>query len=220
MVIAWQRNATRWRESQETAGNCEGRDSVRDLVSGDAGVLLAYPRQGQVAAAHQTLGTAQEMANLCAQFAIGRPSRAHGVHAKQGPGNVTMPSARLRCIERLQGVQMQQRCAARRPRLRVGNFTAKHAGLCLVLGQSCARGWLDRHQQSAGSTVFQFRGQRGTQTVCAMRCHDDQLPTRMRNALAPRDLPGTEGLADSGIVLACGAYMEPLFRANGPQWMR
>ena len=140
MVVDWQRNATRWRESQETADNCEGRDSARDLVSGDAGVRLAYPRQGQVAAAHQTLGTAQEMANLRAQFAVSRPARAHGVRPKHGPGNVAMASSRLRCIERLQGAQMQHRRAARRPRLGVRNFTAKHAGLCLVLGQPCARG--------------------------------------------------------------------------------
>ncbi len=161
MVVDWQRNATRWRESQETADNCEGRDSARDLVSGDAGVRLAYPRQGQVAAAHQTLGTAQEMANLRAQFAVGRPTRAHGVRPEQGLGNVTMASARLRCIERLQGVQMQQRCAAHWARLGVRNFTAKHAGLCLVLGQPCARGWVQRHGQTASRTVCQIGGQRG-----------------------------------------------------------
>ena len=43
MVVAWQRNATRWRESQETAANCEGRDSAHWFVSGYASVLLSYP---------------------------------------------------------------------------------------------------------------------------------------------------------------------------------
>ena len=64
MVIAWQRNAARWRESQETGDNCEGRYSVREFVSGGTNVLRTYASQGQITAAHQTLGTGQEVANL------------------------------------------------------------------------------------------------------------------------------------------------------------
>lgn len=107
MVIAWQRNAARWRESQEVQANCEGRNSVRGFVSGGADVLLAYASQGQITATHETLGTGQEVANLRTQLAIRRPARAHGVSAEQSTGNVAMVSTGLRRIKRLQGVQVQ-----------------------------------------------------------------------------------------------------------------
>ena len=107
MVIAWQRNAARWRESQKTGDNCEGRYSVRGFVSGGVGVLLAHASQGQITATHQTLGAGQKVANLCAKLTIGCPSLSHGVSAEQRSGNVAMVSARLRRIERLQGVQVQ-----------------------------------------------------------------------------------------------------------------
>ena len=82
MVIAWQRNAARWRESQKTGDNCEGRYSVRGFVSGGVGVLLAHASQGQIATTHQTLGTGQEVANLRTKFAIRRPAIAHGISAE------------------------------------------------------------------------------------------------------------------------------------------
>lgn len=86
MVIAWQRNAARWRESQKTGDNCEGRYSVRGFVSGGTtwgtDVLLAHASQGQIATTHQTLGTGQEVANLRTKFAIRRPAIAHGISAE------------------------------------------------------------------------------------------------------------------------------------------
>lgn len=139
MVIAWQRNAARWRESQKTEDNCEGRDSVPGFVSGGTSVRLAHPGQGQITTKHQTLGTIQEVANLRAKFAIGRPACAHGVHAKQCPGNVAVARASQRGIKRLQGAQMQQRRTTRWPRHRSGNFAMKHEGLSLILGQTRAR---------------------------------------------------------------------------------
>ena len=56
--------------------------------------------------------------------------------------------------------------------------------------------------------------------MCTMRGQKNQFRTRMRNALAPRNLPGAEGLGNSSIVLARGTYMKPFSRANSPQWMR
>ena len=80
---------------------------MRGFVSGGADVRLAYASQSQITAAHQTLGTGQEMANLCAKLTVGCPALAHGVSAEQCSGNLAMVSAILRRIKRLQCVQMQ-----------------------------------------------------------------------------------------------------------------
>ena len=109
---------------------------MRGFVSGGTGVRLAYASQGQITATHQTLGTGQEVANLRTQLTVGCPALADSIGAEQRSGNVAMVSAGLRCIERLQGVQMQQGsardflCGHSRP------LTLDGVGLRLVSGQS------------------------------------------------------------------------------------
>ncbi len=193
---------------------------MRRFVSGGASVLLAYPGQGQITATHQTLGPTQEVANLRTKFAICCPALAHGVSAEQCPGNVAMACTGPPPIERLQGAQMQQRRAARWSRQGSGNFAMKYTRLCLVLGQPCARGRVERHHQTASRAVFQFRGQRGTQAVRTMHRHENQLRARMRHALTTRNLPGAECPGYRGIVLARGACVEQFSSTNGPKWMR
>lgn len=108
MVIAWQRNAARWRESQESQANCEGRYSGGGFVSGVMDRLLAYPGQSQVATAHEFFCACQNMANLRAQFAVGAPARLNCISAKKCSGNIAVMGTGLPGIKRLQGTQMQQ----------------------------------------------------------------------------------------------------------------
>lgn len=165
---------------------------MRWFVSGGAGVLLAYARQGQITAAHQTLGTGQKMANLRTKFAIGCPALARGINAEQCPGNVAMASAGLQRIERLQGVQMQQGSAGnffggdRRP------LTLDSIGLRLVPSQSRTQVGIERHSQAIGRPILQLSRQRGPQAVRPMLRHDVQLRARMRQALATGNLPKAE----------------------------
>ncbi|OGB50931.1 MAG: hypothetical protein A2503_10790 [Burkholderiales bacterium RIFOXYD12_FULL_59_19] len=161
-MIACQRNAARWRESQETWDNCEGRYSERRFVSGGAGVLLAYASQSQIAATHQTLGTGQEMANLCTKFTIGGPALANDISAEQSPCNVAMESASLRPIKRLQGVQMQQGNACNSSGVNRRPFPLDGVGLHLVPAQSRAQVGIERYGQAIGRTVLQSGGQRGS----------------------------------------------------------
>ena len=74
---------------------------MRGFVSGGADVLLARASQGQIAATHQPLGTCQEMANLCTQIAIGRPTFDHGINPEQCCRNVAMTRTSLPRIKRL-----------------------------------------------------------------------------------------------------------------------
>lgn len=166
---------------------------MRGFVSGGADVLLAYASQGQITATHQTLGTGQEMTNLRTQFAIRRPALAHRVSAEQRAGNIAMVSARLRRIERLQGVQVQQGST--------GNLFSSHRrplplngiGLCLVPSQSRAQVSIERHSQAIGCAVPKLNGKRGPQAVRPMLRHDVQLRACMRQALATGNLPEVEG---------------------------
>ncbi len=193
---------------------------MRGFVSGGTGVRLAYPGQGQIAAAHQTLGTGQKVANLRAQLAVGGPACAHGVSAKQRPGNLAMAGASLPPVERLQGAQMQQRRTASWPRHGLGNFAMEQTGLCLVLGQARAQRWVERYRQTAGCAVLQISGQRGAQAIRATDGREDQLRPTMRNTLAARNLPSAECPGYSSIVLARGARMEPFAGSHCPEWMR
>ena len=163
MVIAWQRNAARWRESQETRDNCEGRYSAREFVSGGTtwgtDVLLGYASQGQITATHQTLGTGQDMANLRTQFTIGGPALAHGISAEQRPGNLAVVCASLPCIKRLQGVQVQQGSAGNSSGINRRPFPLDGIGLHLVPAQSRTQVAIERNGQAIGRTVLQLRGQ-------------------------------------------------------------
>jgi len=170
---------------------------VRGLVSGgtagNANVLLAYTRQGQITATHQTLGTVQKVANLRTQLTVGCPAFAHGFYPEQCASNVAVVSARLRCIERLQGVQVQQGstrdflCGHRRP------LALNGIGLHLVPRQSRAQMGIEGHSQAIGRAVLQFRGERGPQTVRSIFRPDVQLRACMRQALATGNLPEVEG---------------------------
>lgn len=51
----------------------------------------------------------------------------HGFQGEEGVGDLAMRSAGLRCIERLQGAQMQQRAAADRPDWRGAEYLASGA---------------------------------------------------------------------------------------------
>ena len=163
MVIAWQRNAARWRESQETRDNCEGRDSAREFVSGGttwgSDVLLAHADQGQVATTHQTLGTGKEVTNLRTKFAIRCPARAHSIKTEQCASNVAVVSASLPCIKRLQGVQVQQGSAGDSSGINGGPFPLDGIGLHLVPAQARTQVAIERHGQAIGRTVHQLRGQ-------------------------------------------------------------
>lgn len=169
------------------------RGFVSGGTAGDTSVLLAYASQGQITTAHQTLGTSQEMANLCAKLTVGCPALAHGVGAEQCSGNLSMVSAILRCIERLQGVQMQPRSTR--------DFSGGHRrpvaldgiGLCLVPRQSRADVGIKRHRQAIGRAILQCSGQRGPQTVRSVLRLDVQLRACMRQALATGNLPKVEG---------------------------
>lgn len=129
------------------------RGFVSGGTAGDTDVRLAHASQSQITPAHQTLGTCQDMANLCAKLTVGCPALAHGVSAEQCSGNLAMVSAILRRIERLQGVQMQQRstrdflCRHRRP------VALDGIGLCLVPRQSRAQVGIKRHCQAIGCAV-------------------------------------------------------------------
>lgn len=166
---------------------------MRGFVSGGTGVLLAYPSQGQITAAHQTLGTGQEVANLRTQLTVRCPALAHGIKTEQHSGNVAMVSARLRRIERLQGMQVQQGSTRdffgghSRP------LTLDGVGLHLVHRQSRAQVSVKRHRQTIGCAILQCSGQRGPQTVRSVLRLDVQLVACMRQALATGNLPEVEG---------------------------
>ncbi len=132
---------------------------MRGFVSGGTtwgtDVRRAHASQGQVAATHQTLGTGQKVANLRAKFAIRRPAHAHGISAEQSHGNIAMLSARLRCIKRLQGVQVQQGSASNSSGVNRRPFPLDGVGLHLVPAQSRAQVSIKRHGQAVGRTVRQ-----------------------------------------------------------------
>lgn len=107
---------------------------MRGFVSGGAVVLLAYPSQNQIAAAHQTLGTGQEVANLRTQLTVRCPALTHRINAEQCPGNVAMVRTSLPRIERLQGVQMQQGSAGNSSGVSRRPFPLDGVGLHLVPG--------------------------------------------------------------------------------------
>lgn len=190
---------------------------MRGFVSGGAGVLLAHASQGQIAAAHQTLGTGQEVANLCTKFAIGRPALTHGVSAEKRSSNVAMASAGLPCIERLQGMQVQQGSA--------GNFFGHHRrpltldsiGLCLVTGQSRAQMGIKRHSQAIGRAIFQLSGQRGPQAVRPVLRRETQLGARMRQSFATSNLPEIEDWRSARIVRVDSAHMQRRVSRCGPE---
>ena len=165
---------------------------MRGFVSGGAGVLV-YASQGQITATHQTLGAGQKVANLRTQLTIRCPTLAHGVSAEQRSSNLAMVSASLQRIERLQGMQMQQRSTRdffgghRRP------LPLNGIALCLVTSQSRAQVGIEGHSQAIGSAVLQLSGQRGPQTVRSVLRSEIQLHACMRQALATRNPPEVEG---------------------------
>lgn len=124
-------------------------------------MLLAHTSQGQIAATHQTLGTGQEVANLRTQLAVRRPALAHGISAKQSPGDLAMVSTVLRRIQCLQGVQVQQGSAGNSSGINRRPFPLDGVGLHLVPAQSRAQVGIERHGQTIGRTVPKISGQRG-----------------------------------------------------------
>ena len=180
-------------------------------------VLLAYASQGQIAATHQTLGAGQQVANLRAQFAISRPTLAHGIGAEQSPGNVAMVSARLRCIERLQGVQMQQGSAGNSSGVHSRPFPLDGVGLHLVPAQSRTQVGIKRHGQAIRRTVHQRNGQRGPQAMRSMLNREAQLRARMYQTLTAGNLPEAEDRPSACIVRADRAYLQQRVSRCGPE---
>ena len=180
-------------------------------------MLLAYDSQGQITATHQTLGTGQEVANLRTKLTIGCPALAHGVSAEQRSGNVAMVSAILRCIKRLQGVQVQQRSTRdffgdhRRP------LAMNCIGLHLIPGQSRAQMGIKRHSQTIGRAIFQLSGQRGPQAVRPVLRREAQLGARMRQSFATRNLPEIEDWRSARIVCVDSSHMQQRVSRCGPE---
>jgi len=82
---------------------------VKGFVSGILCRATANSGQGPVFAVHVCLGPPQQVPHLRAQFAIRVPARRSCLQTDQGLGDVSVRSASLRSVERLQGAVMQQR---------------------------------------------------------------------------------------------------------------
>jgi hypothetical protein len=176
---------------------------------------MAHASQGQVAAAHQTLGSGEEMTDLHAQLAVGRPASLHGLCTEQCFGDVAVPGAGLRRIERLQGMQMQQARASGGPESGWRRFTMDHAGLYLVFERRHAGVGID----PIGCAVPLFNGKRCAQTMRGILCGEDQLHSRMHKALAARNSPEMEGMVGCRAVRASGTHMHQILRPAHPERM-
>lgn len=220
MDIADRRSAVGWRQSQQSRVSREGRDSCAGFVSGGVGVPVAYPSQGQIAAAHETLGPIETMSDLCAQFAVGRPPRAHSVGTEQDLGNVAMAGAGLRCVDSMNRAKVKQRSASRLTGGSTWHRTANCASRGLIPGQSRSQMRIKRHGEAVGCAVFQCSRQRGSKAVRPMHGRNDQFRACMGKALLSCDLPEAERFSSRRIACADGTHPQQFVSAGGPEWMR
>lgn len=217
MDIADKRSAVGWRQSQQRPVSREGRDSCTGFVSGGTGVSLSYSGQGEITAAHQTLGPGQHVTHLRAQFAVGGPVMTSSVGTEEHDSDVAMAGAALRGVDRLQGPQMKQRgsrdaASARRVRLAI-----EQPGLGVESRQLAAQTGAKGHSAAERCAVAEHLVDDDAHPLRADVGGEDQVAADMREALAAGCLPQAERLADRWRRPIGRAYLQQVVSVERPQ---